>query len=227
MPVVLITGASRGLGLEFAKQYAADGWTVLAGLRDPSTADRLVALDGDITPIELDVADPASVGILGERLRELPLDHLVCNAGVYGPRQQRFGDLDYSVWQDVMLTNTFAPIRVAEAFLPALDAGEAKKIVAVTSKMGSIADNGSGSQYYYRSSKAALNAAMKSLAIDLAPQGIAAAVLHPGWVRTDMGGPSGLIDAEESVRGMRQVIDGLTTETAGRFYNYDGREIPW
>ena len=227
MPVVLITGASRGLGLEFAKQYAADGWTVLAGLRDPSTADRLVTLDGDITPIELDVADPASVGILGERLRELPLDHLVCNAGVYGPRQQRFGDLDYSVWQDVMLTNTFAPIRVAEAFLPALDAGEAKKIVAVTSKMGSIADNGSGSQYYYRSSKAALNAAMKSLAIDLAPQGIAAAVLHPGWVRTDMGGPSGLIDAEESVRGMRQVIDGLTTETAGRFYNYDGREIPW
>lgn len=227
MPVVLITGASRGLGLEFARQYAADGWTVLASLRDPAAAERLIALDGDITPIELDVADPASVGILGERLHDLPLDHLVCNAGIYGPRQQAFGSLDYTVWQQVMLTNALAPIRVAEAFLPAVEAGEGKKIVAVTSKMGSIADNGSGSQYYYRSSKAALNAAMKSLAIDLAPRGIAAAVLHPGWVRTDMGGPGGLIDVEESVRGMRRVIDGLTTETTGRFYNYDGREIAW
>ena len=227
MPVVLITGANRGLGLEFARQYAADGWTVLAGMRDPSSVDGIMALDGDVTPIELDVADPASVAILGERLRELPLDHLVCNAGVYGPRRQQIGDLDFTVWQEVMLTNALAPIRVAEAFLPALEAGSGRRIAAVTSKMGSIADNGSGSQYYYRSSKAALNAAMKSLAIDLAPRGILAAILHPGWVRTDMGGPNALIDAPESVRGMRQVIDGLTPGTTGRFYNYDGREIAW
>ena len=226
MPTTLITGAGRGLGLEFARQFADDGWTVLAGVRDPGSADDLRRIDGDVSPVPLDVADPASVAILGERLSGVPIDLLINNAGIYGPRQTIPGTLDYDAWREVFEVNTLAPIRVAEAFLEHIRASEGRKIVTVSSKMGSIADS-SGGSYTYRSSKAAVNAAMKALAMDLQPEGFTVIVVHPGWVRTDMGGPSALIDAVESVSGLKAVIDGLTPSDTGRFINYDGSEIPW
>ena len=226
MPTALITGAGRGLGLEFARQFADDGWTVLAGVREPEKADDLRRIDGDVSPVPLDVADPASVAILGERLSGVPIDLLINNAGVYGPRQMVLGEFDYDAWREVFEVNTLAPMRVAEAFIEHIRAGEGRKIVTVSSKMGSIADS-SGGSYIYRSSKAGVNAAMKALAMDLQPEGFTIVVVHPGWVRTDMGGPSASIDAVESITGLKQVIDGLSPSDTGRFFNYDGSEIPW
>ncbi len=227
MPTVLITGASRGIGLEFARSYGEAGWTVIATVRDAAGADRLAGLAGSVTPAVLDVADPASVAILAERLKGVALDLLIANAGQYGPRGYRLGHIPYAAWQEVLTVNTMGSMRVIEAFLDALRAGQGRRIAAITSKMGSMADNMSGGNYLYRSSKAALNAAMRSVALDLAPEGFAVATVHPGWVKTDMGGPGALIDTATSVAGMRRVIDGVTVETTGRFWNYDGREIPW
>lgn len=227
MPTVLITGANRGIGLEFTRQYAADGWTVYATLRDPAKAGPLEEVRGDVSVAALDVTDGASVSALAERMRGVALDLLINNAGFYGPRGVRLGSLDYATWMQVLNTNTLGPIRVTEAFLDHLRAGRQKKIIAMTSKVGSIADNTSGGTYFYRSSKTALNAAMKSVSIDLSGEGFIAAVLHPGWVKTEMGGPGALITPEQSVTGMRAVIDGLTPADSGRFLNYDGREIPW
>ena len=226
MPTALITGAGRGLGLEFVRQFADDGWTVLAGVREPEKADDLRRIDGDVSPVPLDVADPASVAILGERLSGVPIDLLINNAGIYGPREMILGEFDYDAWREVFEVNTLAPIRVAEAFIEHIRAGEGRKIVTVSSKMGSIGEGGGGS-YIYRSSKAAVNATMKNLAMDLQGEGFTIVVVHPGWVRTDMGGPGAAIDAVESVTGLKRVIDGLTPSDTGRFFNYDGSEIPW
>ncbi|MBT3237987.1 MAG: SDR family oxidoreductase [Rhodospirillaceae bacterium] len=227
MPTVLITGANRGLGLEFARQYVADGWRVIATCREEKAAPGLADIDGDIGVHQLDITDHASIQALAKSLRKEPIDLLLNNAGVYGPRPVKLGGVDYAAWDDVMHVNTMSPLKVTECFLENVAASDLKKIISITSKMGSIADNEAGGSYIYRSSKAALNAVMKSLSVDLSPRGISVAMLHPGWVRTDMGGPSGLIDAEESVSGMRRVIDGLTLETSGRMLNYDGAEIPW
>ena len=227
MPSVLITGCSRGIGVEFVRQYAADGWTVYATVRDAERADALLSVRGEVVVLELDVADPASVAILAERMQSTPIDLLINNAGVYGPRNLMVGNVPYPVWQDVFAVNVLGPMRVIEAFIGHLRSGQQKKIVALTSKMGSMADNTSGGTYIYRSSKAALNATIKSVALDLKPEGFSVAVLHPGWVRTEMGGPSALIEPRESVTGMRRVIDAMAPRTTGRFYNYDGKEIPW
>ncbi len=226
MPTALITGAGRGLGLEFSRQFAADGWTVLGGVRDPEGADDLRRIDGDVSAVPLDVADPASVAILGERLVGVPIDLLINNAGIYGPRDVALGGFDFDAWREVFEVNTLAPMRVAEAFMEHLRAGQGRRIVTVSSKMGSIGE-GSGGSYIYRSSKAAVNAAMKNLAMDLTPEGFTIVVVHPGWVRTDMGGSSAAIDAVESVTGLKRVIDGLTPADTGRFFNYDGSVIPW
>jgi NAD(P)-dependent dehydrogenase (short-subunit alcohol dehydrogenase family) len=227
MPTVLITGANRGMGLEYARQYAADGWRVLATCRDPGAAKELVALDGDVEMYALDITDHGQIQSLAKTLRKETIDLLLNNAGVYGPRPSKLGGIDYDAWQDIMRINVMAPLKVCECFRSHVADSGLKKIAIMSSKMGSIGDNNSGASYIYRSSKAALNAAMKSLAVDLGARGISVVILHPGWVRTDMGGPSGLIDAPESVDGLRQVIDDLSLETTGRFYNYDGTEIPW
>ena len=227
MATVLITGASRGIGLEFARAYAAADWTVIATARAAEDVDRLAGLAGRVASAPLDVADPASVAILSERLKGTAIDLIIANAGQYGPRNVQLGAIFYPAWQEVMAVNAMGPIRVIEAFLDHARAGTGRRLVAITSKMGSMADNGSGGGYIYRSSKAALNAAMRSLAIDLAPEGFASAVLHPGWVKTDMGGPGALIDTTTSVAGMMAVIEDLTVANTGRFWNYDGREIPW
>jgi len=138
-----------------------------------------------------------------------------------------FGELDSAAWAEVLRINVIAPLKVAEAFVGHVARSDQKKIVTVSSKMGSMTDNTSGGSFIYRSSKAGVNAAMRSLSFEVAPQGIASAMLHPGWVRTDMGGPNGLIDATESVSGMRSVIAALDADMSGRFWNYDGTEIPW
>ncbi len=226
MPTVLITGANRGLGLEFARQYLADGWKVIATCRNPVAAETLMGFEGDLSVHALAVDDDASIRLLADDLSGQAIDVLINNAGVMGAKKP-IGELESTHWMDVLRTNVVAPLMVSQALVENVAMSDMKKIFTVSSKMGSMADNGSGGSYVYRSSKAGVNAAMRSLAIDLAPRGIVAAVLHPGWVRTDMGGPNGLIDAPESVSGMRAVIASLDTDMAGQFWNYDGASIPW
>lgn len=231
MSTVLVTGANRGLGLEFVRQYAADGWRVFAGCRDPGSAkelDRLAAASGGkVRVLALDVTDTASVRTAAQSLAGKPIDLLINNAGVGAPKNQRLGSLDYAAWARVLDANTMGPMRVVEAFLENVAAGGERRIVTLTSAMGSIADNASGGSYAYRSSKAAVNIVMKSLSIDLAPRGITCVVVHPGWVRTDMGGPGGKLDPPESVAALRRLIAGLRPQDTGRFFNYDGKPYPW
>ncbi len=226
MPTVLITGSNRGLGLEYARQYLADGWRVIATCRNLDDAPDLASLTGDLTVLAMAVDDDRSILATAEKLDGTAIDVLICNAGVMGERQG-LGSLDSAVWQQVLRVNIIAPLMVCQAFIEHVARSEQKKMATVSSKMGSIAENASGGQYIYRSSKAGVNAAMVSLALDLTPRGIAVAVMHPGWVRTDMGGPNGLIDPPESIRGMRSVIASLNMDNTGRFWNYDGSDIPW
>lgn len=228
MKTVLITGANRGIGLMFARQYAADGYRVIACCRNPQNAAELNMLtkNGHVEVHRLDVCDPASIDHLKGQLSLASIDILINNAGIYGKRLS-LGELDYDNWMQVLETNTLGPIRLTEALIDQLTRGQSSKLVFITSKMGSIADNSSGGAYIYRSSKAALNAAVKSLAMDLASRGAVAVAIHPGWVQTDMGGPNALITTETSVTNMRRVIDELGPGDNGRFLNYDGKEIPW
>ena len=227
MPTVLITGASRGLGLEFARQYANGGWRVIATCRDPSAAAELKAVDGSLHIHALDVTDHNAIRALARTLEGRPVDLLINNAGVYGPDEVTFGEMDYDGWAEVLCVNTMAPLAVTECFAGHVAASDLRIVVAITSRMGSIGSNRSGGSCIYRSSKAALNAVMKGLSHDLKAMGITVAVLHPGWVRTDMGGPDASIEAPESISGLRLVIAGLGPGDSGKFFNYDGEEIPW
>lgn len=231
MTTVLITGANRGLGLEFCRQYADAGWNVIACCRNPAQADELSALSQRYTGIEietLDVAHLDKIEALSKKLTATPIDILINNAGVYGDnRSNSFGQLDYQSWQHSLLINALAPMKMAEAFLPQIQRGSKKLIVNISSLMGSLADNGSGGSILYRSSKAALNAAMKSLSIELSNQNIGVLILHPGWVQTDMGGANALIDSKTSVSGMCAVINGFTLAQSGAFIKYDGKPMPW
>jgi NAD(P)-dependent dehydrogenase (short-subunit alcohol dehydrogenase family) len=231
MFTVLITGANRGLGLEFTRQYAAQGWRVLACCREPETAHALqgiAAAHPQVTLYRLDVADFAQIDHLAQTLQDQAIDVLLSNAGVYGDKQDyAFGQLDYAVWEQTLRINTLAPVKLAEAFLPQLQKSQKRLLVPVSSLMASLADNSSGGSLCYRSSKAALNAAMKSLAIDLRPQQIGVLILHPGWVKTDMGGIHAPTMPEESVAGMCRVIDHFTLEKSGHFINFRGETLPW
>lgn len=225
MPTVFITGANRGIGLEFVRQYAADGWKVIATARDPGKADELNAIEGDVTVRALDLdGDFFQIdwnGVVGDQ----PIDVFINNAGVMGPT--KLDTVEHAAAMvNALAVNTVAPVVLAKAVLPLVAAAKGK-MVALSSKMGSIADNASGGYIAYRATKAGLNAAWRSLAIDVAPQGVVAATLHPGWVQTDMGGANAPVTVQDSVAGMRRVIDGLTVERAGGFYNYDGATIPW
>ncbi|MDX9951328.1 MAG: SDR family oxidoreductase [Methylophilaceae bacterium] len=226
---VLITGANRGLGLEFVKQYAEAGWQVIACCRWPDEAKALQALAErhaeQVEVHQLDVANFEEIDALALILQGRAIDLLINNAGVYP--QSEFGDIDYEAWAEAFHINSMAPMKMVEAFVGHVAASNLKKIVTLSSKMGSLDDNTSGGSYIYRSTKTAVNMVMKSLSIDLKPRGIASTILHPGWVRTEMGGPNGLIDAPESVAGLRRVIENLTLENSGRFVAYDGKEIAW
>lgn len=227
MNTILITGANRGIGLEFVKQYLDDGDKVIATCREPSKAQGLSALSGPLDVLSLDVTDVARIREVARTLRKTAIDVLINNAGVYGPRPAPFGSIDLDAWVETMRINAMAPLKMCEAFVEHIGSSKQRKIIAISSKMGSQGDNTSGGSYIYRSSKAALNAVMRSLAVDLEGRKISVAMLHPGWVRTDMGGSSAAIDVEQSVRAMREVIANLTLASSGRFYNYDGTEIPW
>ena len=227
MPTVMITGASRGLGLEFARQYAADGWRVIATCRAPADAGALTAMQGAVEVHRLDVAEHATIEALAGVLASQAIDLLINNAGIYGRRPADLGAIDYDGWGEVMRVNVMGPLKVAEQFTEHVARSELKLMVAISSRMGSIADNDSGGAYIYRSSKAALNAVMKSLSVDLAAQGIVAVAFHPGWVATDMGGAGASINPPESVAEMVKSIAALGPKDGGRFINYDGTEVPW
>jgi NAD(P)-dependent dehydrogenase (short-subunit alcohol dehydrogenase family) len=222
MPTILITGANRGLGLEFVRQYADDGWRVLACVRDP-LAGR-AASDAGAEVYVADVTDDSSIRRLKTSLAGVPIDIVLNNAGIYGENQE-FGGIDVEGFLRVVRTNTVAPLKMAEAFADQLSGR--KIIAAVSSKMGSMADNTSGGSYAYRASKAALNMVIKGLAVDLATSGAIALALSPGWVRTDMGGPTAPLDAQTAVAGMRQTIAGASSKDSGKFLHYDGTELPW
>lgn len=228
MATVLITGTSRGIGIEFTKQYAEDGWQVIACCRDPERAlalQSLAKLHTNIQLVDLDVADFAQIDTVATQLKDTPIDVLINNAGVYP--ESSFNDTDFQDWSTAFKINSMAPFKMTQAFLPNLMNGKLKKVATLSSKMGSIDDNTSGGSYIYRTSKVAVNMVMKSLSLDLVYRGIAVGILHPGWVITDMGGPNGLIDAKTSVTGLRRVINNLTLENSGRFIAYDGKEITW
>ena len=226
MPTVVITGANRGIGLEFARQYAADGWRVLATCRSPRGSKELAALGGDIRVHALDVIDEYQLAALAKALGDEAIDVLINNAGVVGP-EDSFGNTPTNDWLEVLRVNAIAPLHVAEQFAAHIERGQRRLIVNITSRMGSIADNGSGGSYVYRTSKAALNMVAKSMAHDLAGKRIIVVVFHPGWVKTDMGGPQALLPPKASVAGMRAKIATLTAADSGKFFNYDGKPLPW
>lgn len=227
---VFITGASRGIGLAFAEQYAEDGWRVFASCRDLSAASELsqiAAHQPNLETLELDVTKAESLAALASRLRDTSIDVLINNAGVYGRKQLALAEVDPIEWQEVFAVNTIAPLLVSRALLPMLERGSEKLIAMLSSKVGSLADNSSGGNYAYRTSKAALNQVVKNLSIELAPRGLKTVALHPGWVMTEMGGPNALISAEESVRGLRQVMASVSLEQSGCFLDYEGKPVPW
>ncbi|QQR68620.1 MAG: SDR family oxidoreductase [Alphaproteobacteria bacterium] len=241
MPNVLITGSSRGIGLELVRQYAADGWDVQAMARAP---DKAVALqeaarqNAHIRIHALDVTDFAAVDRLAIELRGQPIDVLINCAGVFGggafipdaPQpHQDFGDLDYAAWRQVLEVNTLAPTKMIEAFTDHIAASDQKKIVMITSFMGSIGAlmEEDGGFYPYRTSKAALNMVARLLSMSLRKHGMTVLTLHPGWVQTDMGGPSATVPVPESAKGLRRVIDMATPQQSGSFLTYQGETLPW
>ncbi|MFT5520658.1 MAG: NAD(P)-dependent dehydrogenase (short-subunit alcohol dehydrogenase family) [Enterobacterales bacterium] len=228
---ILITGANRGLGLEMVKSYLNDNHQVIAACREPENATELSDLQSDhkqqLDIIALDVGSARQRQALSEKLAETPLDMLISNAGVYGSRNQIFGKIDEDAWLETFKINTVAPLILSQLLLPNLLKGNHKTIAMLSSKMGSIDDNTYGRAYIYRSSKSALNSVVKSMSIDLKDDGVRVLALHPGWVRTDMGGADALIDAEESIAGLRQTMDRKDLSDSGRFFAYDGVELPW
>jgi NAD(P)-dependent dehydrogenase (short-subunit alcohol dehydrogenase family) len=231
MPAVLITGASRGLGFELAKQYAVEGWRVIACCRKPEHAIALKKLAPSardmVSVFAMDVADNDTVRNAAIALKDVVVDILINSAGIAGVPQQSTGKIDYAWWARVLDVNTMGPLRVLEAFTDNLARSERRLVVTITSGMGSLADNTSGGSIAYRSSKAAVNMVMRSAAIDLAPRGITCVLINPGWVKTDMGGPDATLSPQQSVSAMRRLIETLGPNDSGKFYNYDGREYPW
>ena len=223
MPTVLITGAARGLGLDFTKQYAAKGWKVHACARKPES---LQLVKGDIHPHKLEVTDYKAVGVLAAELKSEAIDVLICNAGIAGREATVLGSIDPDTWRETFEVNTLAPLKMAEAFVEHVARSQQRKLIAISSRLGSIAmtDNG---RYAYRASKTALNMEWKGLSIEVGGRGVICTVLHPGWVATDMGGANATLTIDQSVPAMVKVIDGLTARHNGRFINYDGTEIPW
>ncbi len=227
MKQILVTGANRGLGFEFVKQYLVDGNYVIALSRKPEILqslkdqlpDRLKILSVDLTDFE--TLEKCATELQGERI-----DILINNAGVFG-EEQSFENINFESWQKVMQLNVFVPTKIVQTFLPHVLNGKDKKIINITSRMGSIDDNTSGGYYIYRSSKTALNMVTKSLAVDLGKHGVTVIAMHPGWVQTDMGGNNAPLQPEESISGIRKVIENLKNSQNGKFLEFSGMELPW
>ena len=227
MPTVLITGANRGLGLEFVRQYADNNWKVIATCRDPESAKDLYDIQGDKEILPLDVTNFEAIEQTSELLRSEKIDVLLNNAGVYDPDKNGLGKTNFDDWTKMLRINTIAPLKIVESFISQVVSSRRKVIVSISSLLGSLSANDTGGQYAYRSSKSALNSVNKSLSIDLARKGIISIVISPGWARTDMGGPNAAVDPIDSVSGIRRVINNLKPEDSGKFFNYDGSNIDW
>ncbi len=235
MPTVVITGANRGLGLEFVRQYLADGWHTIACVRRPSEALSALEGAGHLTISTFDLVDPAAMAAFAARLGDAPVDVLLNNAGTMGRgsfaeqglEPFRFGVANAEEWAEVFHLNVFVPMKLAELLVDNVAASEGRRIITLTSMLGSMALNTLGGLYAYRASKAAVNAMMRSMAIDLAPRGIIAAPIHPGWVKTGLGGDRAPLEAPEAVAGVRRVIASLTPENNGQVVSYAGEAMPW
>ena len=229
MPCILITGANRGLGLELAKQYYAAGWQVIACSRHPAAVQAglaQVSTTGGkliLQPLEVTAAD--SIATLSAAISDYSIDILCNNAGIYSDKNLPFGTVQADMWLEVFKINTIAPLMLAQALLAHVERSQRKLIVNMSSRMGSIADNDSGGGYAYRSSKAALNAITKSMALDL--KGITVVAVHPGWVQTDMGGRHALLTPEHSIQGIKTLLEHLSLNDSGGFFAYDGTPLPW
>lgn len=236
MPTVLITGANRGLGLELTRQYAEDGWTVIAACRDPITAVELQSLEKQHDSLKvhkLDVADFTAIDDLARDLTGQAIDVLLNNAGLFGPKAksendpgQEFGHMNYDMWTDLFRVNTMAPFKMAEAFITHVGASAQKKIVTITSSVGAI-ERADGGIHAYRSTKSAANMLMHNLAFDLKHRDVITAAVCPGWVKTRMGGPAAPLEIPDAITGLRKTIAGLTLESSGRFWLYNGEALPW
>ncbi len=220
----LVTGANRGLGLELAKQLREAGYAVIGTARSPAEASDLLATGARVVP--LDVTDAKSVAALAKGLEGLAIDILINNAGVMSGIES-VGALSFAEVEKVLATNTVGPMRVTQALLPNLRSGKRKLIVSISSRLGSIAGNSNAKFYGYRESKAALNMFMRSIAMELKPEGFICVAMSPGWVRTDMGGSQAPLSPEESVKGMLSVMESLKAEDTGAYRSYDGATLPW
>jgi NAD(P)-dependent dehydrogenase (short-subunit alcohol dehydrogenase family) len=232
MPSILVTGSNRGIGLEWVRQYAELGWRVFATCRHPEQADaltQLAAQHASLSIHRLDVTNAEHVQQLADELHAETLDILVNNAGVYFERwgKDKLGSINYAEWLHTYQVNVLGAVRVTEALRTQLARGDKRVVVMTTSHMGSITEIGGPNDYAYRSSKAALNAVVQGLVHELAPLGIGILLVHPGWVRTRMGGNTGRFTVGESVGNMRKLLEEFKPRDSGRFYRYDGSIIPW
>jgi NAD(P)-dependent dehydrogenase (short-subunit alcohol dehydrogenase family) len=232
---VLVTGANRGIGLEFVKQYAAKGYKVIATARKPDDAKALQDMaqaDKDIVIEKLDVSDLSAIDALAAKYKGQPIDILINNAGITGDSEkQRFGSIVYDDFDDIMNTNVRGPLKMTEAFVDNLAASKQKKVIVVTSSEGSIAGATSNRQPFYRSSKAAVNMVFKNISYPLKEKGIAVALINPGPVDTDMmakaRGRMPLRTTELAVRELSAITDKLTLEQTATYFSFDGTVLPW
>lgn len=232
MSNILITGSNRGMGLEWVRQYLETDWRVYATCRYPEQAGDLKQLQQDYKKLsihKLDITQPEHIKQISQDLADTELDILVNNAGMYYERwgRDKLDHIDYEAWEETYRVNTLGAVRMTEAMRTNLSQSEKRLIVSITSHMGSIEDITAANDYAYRSSKAALNTVMKGLAYELAEEGIGILLLHPGWVRTRMGGNTAPLSANESVKNMRKLVDNFMPEDSGKFYRHDSVIIPW
>lgn len=231
MPTILVTGANRGLGLEFVRQYTAAGDRVIAACRTPVKADALLAIaagsGGRVTVHPLDVTEDGSVSAFKSVLGDQPIDIAIANAGIYGGTRQSWQDIDYDAWMRTLAVNLIAPMRLAQIVHANLRAAQGK-FIAITSSMGSNSGgDGDGGMLAYRTSKAALNKLVSTLAQDWRADGIVAVPISPGWVKTDMGGPQAPLSPEASIAAMRAFFGHLGPSESGKLFDYDGTPMAW
>ena len=225
MKNILITGANRGIGLKFAEILSANN-NIYATARDITNADDLKKFD-NIELLELDLLDKDSIKSFCSELKDIPLDMIINNAGIFQDEQMEETILDPELWLDEIMINAIGPVVLSQKLKENIMSGNDKKIIFISSQMGSIDDNYSGGYYFYRTSKSALNSAAKSLSIDWKADGISVLMLHPGWVRTDMGGSNAKLDIDTSVSKMLDVINSLDMGKTGTFLNYEGKKLEW